>query len=136
MDARPSKEMPMTAIEIQLIERLKKLSPARIAEVADFVEFLALREERAAVAKRLAQGLGRLDALKLPEITEDEVEAEVQATRQGQWLRDQLKDQRVDELFSSMDRMTSVERPAVMSPEEVAREIATMRAERRARNTR
>jgi len=72
----------MTAIEVQLIERLKKLSPARVAEVVDFVEFLASREERAAAAQRLTQGLARLDALQLPEITEDEVEAELQAARQ------------------------------------------------------
>ena len=72
----------MTAIEMQLIERLKKLPPARVAEVVDFVEFLASREERAAAAQRLTQGLARLDALKLPEITEDEVQAEVQAARQ------------------------------------------------------
>lgn len=72
----------MTAVETQLIERLKKLPPHRVAEVVDFVEFLSQREERAAAAQRLAQGLARLDALKLPEISEDEVEAEVQAARQ------------------------------------------------------
>lgn len=72
----------MTAIEAQLIERLKKLPPSRVAEVVDFVEFLASREERAAAAQRLTEGLARLDALKLPDIAEDEVEAEVQASRQ------------------------------------------------------
>ena len=72
----------MTAIEVQLIERLKKLPPARVAEVVDFVEFLSQREERAAAAQRLTQGLARLDALNLPEITEDEVEAEIAASRQ------------------------------------------------------
>lgn len=71
----------MTAIEAQLIERLKRLPPNRVAEVVDFVEFLASREERAAASQRLTQGLARLDALKLPEISEDEVEAEVQASR-------------------------------------------------------
>jgi hypothetical protein len=75
-------EDAMTAIEAQLIERLKKLPPSRVAEVVDFVEFLAVREERAAAAQRLTQGLARLDALDLPELTEDEVEAEVQAARQ------------------------------------------------------
>lgn len=54
--------------------------------------------------------------------------------RLEKWLRDQLKDQRVDELFSEMDRMHSVDEPATMSPEEVAEEIATMRAELRAKN--
>lgn len=52
------------------------------------------------------------------------------------WLRDQLERQRVDELFSAMDRMASVDEPAAMSPEDVAQEIATMRAERRAKNAR
>lgn len=56
------------------------------------------------------------------------------SARLERWLRDQLKDQRVDELFSAMDRMTEVDEPATMSPEEVAEEIATMRAERRAKN--
>ncbi|TFZ04695.1 hypothetical protein [Ramlibacter rhizophilus] len=50
------------------------------------------------------------------------------------WLRDQLKTQRVDEFFAAMDRMAEVNDPAVMSPDEVAQEIAAMRAERRARN--
>jgi hypothetical protein len=54
--------------------------------------------------------------------------------RLEKWLRDQLKDQRVDELFSAMGRMADVSEPAAMSPEEVAQEIATMRAERRAKN--
>ena len=50
------------------------------------------------------------------------------------WLRDQLKSQRVDDLFAAMDRIAAVDEPAVMSPEEVAQEIATRRAERRAKN--
>lgn len=54
--------------------------------------------------------------------------------RLERWLRDQLKAQRVDELFVAMDRMAAVDEPAVMSPEEVAREIAAMRAERRAKD--
>ena len=77
----------MTAIEIQLMERLKKLPPNRVAEVVDFVEFLASREERAAAAQRLGNGLARLDALKLPPISEDEVEEEIQATRRERGTR-------------------------------------------------
>jgi Protein of unknown function (DUF2281) len=75
-------EYAMTAIEVLLIERLKKLPPSRVAEVVDFVEFLASREERGAAAQRLTDGLARLDALKLPTISEDEVEEEIQAARQ------------------------------------------------------
>jgi len=72
----------MTAIEVQLIERLKKLPPSRVAEVVDFVDFLAAREERTAAAQRLTEGLAKLDALKLPAISEDEIEEEIQAARQ------------------------------------------------------
>ena len=77
----------MTTMEAQLIEQLRKLPPGRMAEVVDFVEFLSQREERARSAQRLTQDLGRLDALKLPSITEEEVESEVQAARQSRAAR-------------------------------------------------
>jgi hypothetical protein len=51
------------------------------------------------------------------------------------WLREQLKAQRAGQLFSAMDRMSAVNDPAILSPEDVAEEIAAMRAERRARNS-
>ena len=70
-----------------MIERLKKLPPSRVVEVADFVEFLAVREERAAAAQRLTEGLARLDALNLPPISENEVEDEVQAARRERRAR-------------------------------------------------
>jgi hypothetical protein len=77
----------MTAIESQLIERLRKLPPGRVAEVVDFVEFLASREERATAAQRLSEGLARLDALNLPPISEDEVADEVIAVRRERHAR-------------------------------------------------
>ena len=49
------------------------------------------------------------------------------------WLRHQLKAQRLDQLFSAMDRMANEDAPATMSPEQAAKELAAMRAERRAR---
>lgn len=52
------------------------------------------------------------------------------------WLRDQLKAQHVDQLFSAMDRMSAIDDPPIMSPEAVAEEIAVIRAERRARSSR
>lgn len=64
------------------MERQETLPPARIAEVVAFVELLASREERAAAARWLTAGLGSLEALKRPQITEDEVQAETQAARQ------------------------------------------------------
>ena len=54
--------------------------------------------------------------------------------RLEKWLRDQLEGQRVDELFAAMDRMAGVDEPVAMSAEDMAQEIATMRAARSARN--
>jgi len=71
----------MTSLEMSLLERLKQLPPARVAEVVDFVEFLASREDRATAAERLNAALSRLDALPLPPLTEEDVAAEIQAAR-------------------------------------------------------
>ncbi|MFM2058993.1 MAG: hypothetical protein RLY71_3378 [Pseudomonadota bacterium] len=56
--------------------------------------------------------------------------------RVERWLRDQLQAQQVDEFFAAMDRMAAVDAPAVMPPEEVAQELAALRAERRAAQAR
>ncbi|MDR0779918.1 MAG: DUF2281 domain-containing protein [Pseudomonadales bacterium] len=72
----------MTVIETRLIQRLQQLPPTRVAEVVDFVEFLAVREERAAAAMRLGQAFAKIDALGLAPMSEDEIEAQVQAYRQ------------------------------------------------------
>lgn len=71
----------MTAIESQLLQRLQKLPPNRLAEVVDFVDFLAAREERQAAARRLGESMAKLDALNLPPLTEDEIEGAVQESR-------------------------------------------------------
>jgi len=46
-------------------------------------------------------------------------------------LRERLKTQRIDTLFSAMDKMANLEGVAYMSPEEVAQELAAMRFEKR-----
>jgi hypothetical protein len=79
--------MDMTAIESNLIEKLKRLPPSRVAEVVDFVDFLAAREDRAAAAQRLTQAMNQLDALALPPISDDEIEQEVQAARRERRAR-------------------------------------------------
>ena len=73
----------MTAIEAQLLERLKKLPPVRVAQVVDFVAFLMAQEDRAAAAQRLSESLARLDALNLPLVSEDEIGDEVAAVRRA-----------------------------------------------------
>jgi hypothetical protein len=71
----------MTALESKLIERLKVLPPERVAEVFDFVEFLASRVSRGRAVQSLTETFTRLDALGLPQISEDEVAHEVDAAR-------------------------------------------------------
>ena len=73
----------MTAIETQLLQRLKVLPPERVAEVVDFVEFLAARVQRGAAAQRLTDAMARLDALNLPPVSDEEIEDEVQAVRRA-----------------------------------------------------
>lgn len=69
--------------EVAILEKLRALSPERIAEVEDFVDFLRTREEEArdAAAKRLGEAMRKLAALDLPPMTEEEVQAEIDAAR-------------------------------------------------------
>jgi hypothetical protein len=66
-----------------LIEKLKALAPERMAEVEEFVDFLRAREEEArdAAATRLGEAMARLAAVDLPPMSEDEVQAEIDAAR-------------------------------------------------------
>jgi hypothetical protein len=47
-----------------------------------------------------------------------------------EWLRAQLKAQKIDALFRAADRMSAVDGASILSPEAIAAEIAAMRAER------
>jgi hypothetical protein len=77
----------MNAIAPTLIQKLQELPPQRLAEVEDFVEFLAVREMRSAAGTRLGEALGKLDALNLPPLSDDEISAEIQAARQERKTR-------------------------------------------------
>ncbi len=52
-----------------------------------------------------------------------------------QMLREKLKAPSLNQLFAAMDRISAVNDLPYMSPEEVAEEIALMRAEKRALKT-
>jgi hypothetical protein len=82
-----AKEKTMQAIQSTLIQKLQRLPPQRLAEVEDFVEFLAMREERAAAGDQLGVSLAKLDALNLPLITDEEIEAEIQQARRERKAR-------------------------------------------------
>jgi len=73
----------MNAQTENLLEKLKSLPPARLAEVEDFVDFLKTREERTRdeAARRLGEAFEKLDALNAPPLTSEEVQAEIDAAR-------------------------------------------------------
>src|SRR6202043_2935914 len=77
-----SQSMNAQAVEA-LMEKLKSLPPEQRAEVEDFVDFLKARKERArdAAAQRLGEAFAKLDALNLPPLTPEEVQAEIDAAR-------------------------------------------------------
>ncbi|MDP2793271.1 MAG: DUF2281 domain-containing protein [Sulfurisoma sp.] len=77
----------MSTTEQVLIEKIRQLPPQRLAEVVNFVEFLAAREARATAGTRLGGGLAKLDALNLPPISDEEIAAEIQAARQDRMAR-------------------------------------------------
>ena len=66
-----------------LIEKVRTLPPQQRAEVEDFVDFLKNRQERdrTEAAMRLGEAFKKLDALNLPPMSEEEVQAEIDAAR-------------------------------------------------------
>lgn len=63
-----------------LIEKLKALPPARRAEVADFVDFLAAKERNEALKDFLAVA-DQVAQAGVPALSPEEIEAEIDALR-------------------------------------------------------
>ena len=80
----------MNARRDQLIEKLNSLPPEQRAEVEDFVDFLKTRRERARdeAAQRLGEAFAKLDALNLPPMSSEDVQAEIDAVRAARNGRD------------------------------------------------
>lgn len=74
--------------------------------------------------------------MTLPDALADEARAAGLLTPQAveAMLRDRLRQQRVDELFTAMHRMAAVGEPA-MTEQEIQAEVEVVRAERRARRS-
>ena len=64
-----------------LIEKIRALPEERVAEVEDFVDFLAGKTSRAEALDWLLAIVPALEAAGAPPITEEQVEAEVKAVR-------------------------------------------------------
>ncbi len=67
--------------EQALIDKLKQLSPERLAEVEDFVEFLAAKERRQQAIERLRALRQRQPPDEITEQEMQEIVAEVRAYR-------------------------------------------------------
>jgi Protein of unknown function (DUF2281) len=68
-------------VERSLIAKIKSLSPQQVAEVEDFVEFLAAKSKRRAAFDRLLTVAPALEAAGLVPMTEKEIAADVKAAR-------------------------------------------------------
>jgi hypothetical protein len=68
-------------LEEDLISKIRALTPQQVAEVNDFVEFLAAKARRGLALDRLLAIAPELRAAGAPPISDDEIEAEVQAAR-------------------------------------------------------
>jgi hypothetical protein len=68
-------------VEQVLITKIKALSPQQVAEVVDFVEFLAAKSAKRAAFDRLLSIAPALEAAGVEPMSEDEIAAEVKASR-------------------------------------------------------
>lgn len=80
-----------STVEQALISKLRMLSPQQVAEVEDFVEFLAGRARKRAAWDRLLAIAPALEAAGVAPMTEEEVAAEVKAARAQRRAREQAK---------------------------------------------
>ena len=76
-------------VEQALISRLRMLSPQQVAEVEDFVEFLAARSARRVALDRLLAIAPALESSGIEPLTEEEISAEVRAARDERCARAQ-----------------------------------------------
>jgi hypothetical protein len=66
-----------------LIEKIRALPAERLAEVEDFVDFVATKSRRLTALDRLLAIAPALEAAGAPPMTEQEIAAEIAAVRAG-----------------------------------------------------
>ena len=83
-------------VEQALMSKIRTLSPQQLAEVDDFVEFLAARSKKSAALDRLLAIAPALEAAGIEPMSEDEiaaeVKAEIKASRAERRAREAAKD--------------------------------------------
>ena len=78
-------------VEQALISKLRTLSPQQVAEVEDFVEFLASKARKSTALDRLLAIAPAIEAAGVAPMTEEEIAAEVKAARAERRAREQAK---------------------------------------------
>ncbi|MBL8471539.1 MAG: DUF2281 domain-containing protein [Rhodocyclaceae bacterium] len=76
-------------VEQNLISKIRTLSPQQVAEVENFVEFLAAKAKKRGALDRLLAIAPALEAAGADTISEDQIVAEVEAARAERQIRDQ-----------------------------------------------
>ena len=79
-------------VEQSLMSKIRTLSPQQVAEVEDFVEFLAAKAKKRAALDRLLAIAPALQAAGAEDISEDEIAAEIDAARAERRARQAAKD--------------------------------------------
>lgn len=97
----------MTAIAQQsLFAKIKALSPEQVAQVDGFVEFLSASSRRYAALDRLLAIAPALEAAGVVPMSEEEIQAEVDAARAARRARQAAQDEQDD-----ADRSPDAPRP-------------------------
>lgn len=78
-------------VEQLLISKIRSLSPQQVAEVEDFVEFLAGKARKRAALDRLLAMAPASEAAGSAPLSEEEVAAEVEAAREERRARQAAK---------------------------------------------
>lgn len=70
-----------STVEQSLMSKIRTLSPQQVAEVEDFVEFLATKARKRSALDRLLAIAPALEAAGVAPMSEDEIAAEIDAAR-------------------------------------------------------
>jgi len=83
-------------VEQSLISKIRTLSPQQVAQVEDFVEFLAAKASKRAALDRLLAIAPALEAAGVQPMSMDEITAEVRAARAERRARQAAQDPGAD----------------------------------------
>lgn len=79
------------AVEQNLMSKIRTLSPQQVAEVEDFVEFLATKARKRNALDRLLAVAPALEAAGAASMSEEEIAAEIDAARAERRARQAAK---------------------------------------------